>query len=160
MAGGHDLNPAEMQALSDQLRAFYQTFDAPTQEYFKTVIQETFNIQNRRNVDLWLTTASTQRNFINRSSSPLELEMRTQFVKALTNGVPPGSPQKESRFTLWPQRTGQKLREYLANNYTRDNVTTIGFLNGTVIYTYDVYGEGVDEVPDESSDEFDDIFTE
>lgn len=154
------MTPAEMSALSDQFRAFYQSYNEETKQFFLTVVQETFLIANRRNVELWVTENATRRNFINRSTSPGDLEMRKAFVEALTYGGPVVGPQKEAKFGNWPTRNGQKLREYLSNNYTRKNVTTIGFLNGQVIYTYDVYGDDVDTTPDESSDEFEDVFDE
>lgn len=150
----------EMRALSDQLRAFYATYDAATANFFITVIQEAFQIKNRRNVVLWLTTAGTRRNFISRNLSPGELNMRVAFLEALLNDTPPNSPQKSIEFTLWPTRVGQKLREYLSLKYTRRAVSSIGFLSKKVIFTYDIYAEPEEDLEDEESDEYDDLFDE
>lgn len=146
--------------LSEQLRLYYASLSPEVQDRFLTVIQQTFQVKNRRNAELWVTQSETRRNFINRSVSPLELEMRVAFAKGLVNDVPPTTIQKQSEFGINSNRVAFKLRQYLADDFTRNAVTTIGFLLNDVIYIYDADSSAFEDIDDDASDEFETIPTE
>lgn len=146
--------------LSNQLREYFASLTPEIQDRFLTATQVTFGIKNRRNVQLWVTQGATRRNFINRNVSPLELEMREAFVKGLINNVPPSTIQKTSDFGINANRIGQKMRQYLTEDFTRESVTSIGFLADKTLYTYDADSSAFDDIDDDASDEFADIPTD
>lgn len=150
----------DFSTLNRELREYYASLDAETQSRFVTTLQLTFGVKDRRNALLWVTSSGTQRNFLNRQTGALELEMREAFLKGLVNDVPPVGVQKTSEFPIDPFRAARKLRQYLSEDYTRESVTSIGFLADKIIYTYDAYNVTFDDIDDDASDEWTDIPTE
>lgn len=146
--------------LSGQLRIYFASLNPEIQDRFLTVIQQTFQVKNRRNAELWVTSSATRRNFINRNTPPLELEMRTAFVRGLINDIPPTTIQKTSDFGLNSNRIAFKMRQYLSDDFTRSAVTTIGFLQDKTLYIYDADSSAFEDIDDDASDEFADIPTE
>lgn len=146
--------------LSNQLREYYASLSPSVQGRFLSTVQLTFGIKDIRNVQLWVTQSATRRNFINRSVSPLELEMREAFVRGLINNVPSPTIQKVSEFPPQPERAARKLRQYLAEDFTREACTSIGFLPDKVLYTYDADSSAFEDIDDDASDEFEEIPTE
>lgn len=148
------MSTPDYQGLSDQLREFYASLNSEIQDRFLTVLQMTFGVKNRRNAELWVTSSATRRSFINRQTPPLELEMREAFVKALINNIPPTTLQKVTTITNDPIRASRKIRQYLVEDFTRESVTSIGFLPDKILYTYDADSNAFDDIDDEASDEF------
>lgn len=152
----------DYRVLNSQLRDYFEALSEEIQERFLTVLQNTFQVKNRRNAELWVTKGQERRNFLNRSIGALELEMREAFLTALVNDMPVNVPTKVSDFGLNPFRIATKLRQYLSDNYTREAVISIGFLPDKTIYTYDAYYIPVedDDIDDDASNEWDDIPTD
>lgn len=146
--------------LSDQFREYAQALSPDVRERFIQVTQATFGIKERRNVILWITEAATRRNFINRQLGPLEIEMRQAYVFGLTNNVPPNTIQKETELPLNPQRAGYKMRQYLSEDFTRESVTSIGFLPDKILYTYNADSGAFEDIDDDASAEFENIPTD
>lgn len=148
------------QALSNQLRLYYAALPREVQIRFLSVLQVTFNVKNRRNAQLWVTQATVRRDFITPSTPALELEMREAFVKGLINETPPSTIQKITELGIDSQKIGKKLRQYLAEDFTRESVTTIEFLLDETLYIYDADSSAFDEIDDDASDEWSDIPTD
>lgn len=146
--------------LSEQFRLYYESLSPEIQDRFITATQVTFGIKNRRNVELWVSRGQVRRSFINRKTSPLELEMREAYVKGLINNVPPSTIQKVSDLGINANRIGYKMRQYLTEDFTREAVTSIGFLPDKTLYTYDADSSAFDDIDDDASEEFDEIPTD
>lgn len=146
--------------LSNQFREYYASLTPEIQDRFLTATQVTFGVKNRRNVELWVTQSGTRRNFINRNVSPLEMEMREAYVKGLINNVPPTTIQKESDFGINASRIGYKMRQYLAEDFTREACSSIGFLSDRTLYSYDADSSAFEDIDDDASAEFDEIPTD
>ncbi len=147
-----------MAALSAAFRGFCASLGGVELETLEIQLQNAFGIRNIRNVQLWTRQGTQQRNIINSRLGAMELEMRVALVRGLLNESPISVPTKvasiEGRSSLLTQRLGR----YLQDNYTRDNLIKIVVSPSGLLYIYDAYGTGDDEIPDESSDEFEDIF--
>lgn len=153
------MSQPDFSGLSEQFRLYYESLSADVAERFIQTVQATFGIKNRRNVELWVARGSVRRNFINRNVAPLELEMRVAFATALINNVPPSTPQKTRDFGIRVDLVSRKLRDYLLDDYTREAVSTIGFLAEDTVYNYDSDSASFEDIDDDASDEFDDIDT-
>lgn len=155
-----DLTQDEMKVLSDQFRQYFQTYNDADKTFLRQVLKTTFAVSDVRAVQTWTTTAATRRDFIHSRLSESDFDMRVAFAQALMNGNPPNSPQKERKFDLWPERQGTLLRQYLSLEYTRQSVTTIGFVNGRIVFTYDSYNDAYLDTEAPGVDEYYDIYEE
>jgi len=147
-------------ALSDSLRTYYRELDVADKPLFDKLLQETFGLKNVRNAQLWTTDGQTKRNFVNGNLSPLERNMREGFMRGILGSKPQESPTKEFVSDDNPTKAGKKLRKYLFDDYTRQNVLSIEFQSGVLTFSYESYGSGVEESGDLSTDEFGDIADE
>lgn len=145
-----------MVALSNQLRNYCSTVSTIQRSYIESAMQIVFDVQNLRSVQLWTRPGVQTRNFINPSITSESLEKRIVFAQALLEQRFPNFPVKNSDFDGDPVANALKLKEYLANPYTRSAVTNIDFLAGDIRYTYDAYGYGYadEEISDDDLEEF------
>ena len=151
------VTPADLTTISDAFRTKFQQLEPEYRLEYEQILQSAFGLKNIRNVQLWTRNGTQQRNFLNTSVAPLELEARLTFAMAFLNETPPTSPQKETEITGSAKRKGQRLREYLFNDYTRDAATIITLEGGEILYAYTADSSGGDLADDELSDEFDDF---
>jgi len=146
-----------MQELSGLFRQFCSNLSSFALNTLEKTIQVAFNIKNLRNVQLWTRAGAVQRNFVNASTSPLELSMRIEFAQGLLEQRQPNVPTKIKEFDGFTEAAGKKLREYLQNDYVRQNTRRI-LINpdGTLAIEYDTYGDSVgeDELDEDDLDEF------
>lgn len=147
-------------ALSDSLRTFYRELDFADKPAFEQLLQSTFGLKNVRNAQLWVTDNQVKRNFINGNLGALERNMREAFMRGILQSKPQESPSKQFVSDDVPRKAGQKLRKYLFDDYTRQNVLSIEFNGGTLTFAYESYGSGIEESNDLSTDEFGDIADE
>ena len=140
-----------MVLLSNQFRAYTQTLSSFALSTLERAMQIAFGVKNLRNVQLWTRAGATTRNFINPNLGTGDLEARVAFARALLEDRTPGFPTKVAEFDSYPEQNGRKLREYLANEYTRSALSRILVSpDGNIAYEYDVYGFGwADDVIDE-----------
>lgn len=135
-----------MVALSDQFRAYAQTLSGFALDQLERAMQIAFGVLNLRNVRLWTRVGGVQRNFINPNISSDDLQKRASFARALTEARVPTFPVKIAEFDGFPDKNGEKLREYLANEYTRNALSRV-LINpdGSIGFEYDAYGFGFDD---------------
>ena len=140
-----------MVLLSEQFRAYAQTLSAFALSTLESTMQVAFGVKNLRNVQLWTRVGAVQRNFINPSIGTNDIDSRIAFVRGILEDRVPSFPVKIAEFDSFPTQNGLKLKEYLANPYTRSALSRI-LINpdGNIAYEYDMYGFGWnDDVVDE-----------
>jgi len=132
--------------LSDQFRTYAQTLSTFALQQLERTMQIAFGVLNLRNVQLWTRAGATQRNFINPNISSDDMAKRISFARALIEDRVPTFPVKIAEFDDFPDKNGEKLREYLSNEYTRNALSRV-LINpdGSIGYEYDAYGFGFDD---------------
>lgn len=156
------LSNEERDFYNQQLRAKFSEYNSVIQDEIITILQSTFRIADRRNVEYWLTDRyATRRNFINKSVGEMELEARLNFVKSFLANKPTPVIKKTGIIAEESyKKTGDKLRKYLVDrNFINRSTRLEFFVGGGVEYDIDISSPAEEDERDEDtiSDEFADL---
>lgn len=150
-------------ALSAQLRTYYATLDPIAKLYVQDCLLEATDVQNRRNVQLWLTDGANQRNFLNRRLSADEYTMRENIARAVLRLNNENVPLKTKNDISVRKKAAADFARYMKDSYTGRFVRSIEFSALGFKLSYDTYGSvtAVDEIiNDEDLIEFSDDVTD
>ena len=145
---------AELTALSDAFRAKAQSLSSALRARLVDLLQVAFGVRARRNAELWVTAASSRRNFCSRQSSALEQEMRIVFAQAFLNEEEENFPVKVHTFVGSLKQQGLKLRLWLQDDYIQGALSRVEVtLTNTTLYCA-AYTDTPDQFPDSITEEF------
>lgn len=154
------MSSVDYTVLNSQLREYYASLSPSIRNRFVTTLQEVFLVKNRRNALLWVTSAGVQRNFLTTRLPELEMRMREKFAEALLSDRIPTAPQKSIDFGTFQPTVSRKVRQYLADDWTREAATSIEFSANSTKWNYDADSPAFDDIDEDTSDEWDTIPTD
>lgn len=143
-------------ALSNQLRTYYAALDPIAKLYVRDCLLEATDAKDVRNVQLWLTSGATQRNFLNNRLSSGEYTLRETIVKAVLRLNNENVPLKTKNDISTRKQAARDFARYIKDPYTGRYTRSIEFSSLGFKLTYDTYGSvtDVDSIIDEDLIEF------